>query len=267
MFHNDNFQVKDYPAFIKNLKILKIPYNIDLKSVDDIKPTQEYINYNIVGDYKDKKEINPIVVSKDDKIIDGHHRFLSRVFREKPKVMCIIVDVNFEECDEKLIEPFNQLENMRKMKKINKQTQNKVTNKTDNQITYGMEVDDEYENTDHRTYHRDLGDKLFSKSKVLYRNTEPVPDSPTGNFYYPHSFEDGIQYEIEYDDIYMLDEFNEKKPYLPFIKKYYTKQEIENFIQHCNETNIDAIMYHLALKRAKEMNYDGINYCNKFIQI
>lgn len=266
-YQNKNFQVKDYPSFVKNLKILKIPYQIDVKPVDDIKPTQKYINYDIVGNYKDKKDISPIVVSNDHKIIDGHHRYLSKVFGNQPTIMCIIVSIPFDDCEEKLIEPFNQLENMRKMKKINKHTQNMATGMVDNEVTYGQEVDPEYEETNHRLYHRDLGDKLYQNSKVLYRKTEPVPDSPTGNFYYPFSFEDGQQYEIEYDQFYMMDEFNKEKPYLPFIKKYYTPQEVKDYINSCSETNLDAVMYHLALKRAKEMNYDGINYCNKFIQV
>ena len=67
---------EDLPAFLQYLKKGGVSYQVTVEKAGNLKPSQEMINKNIVtGLEKDRPKSlhdKPIVISQDNRILDGH---------------------------------------------------------------------------------------------------------------------------------------------------------------------------------------------------
>lgn len=82
-------QIKDFEAFSKDLKENEIEQGSEKVDASGLRPTQKNFNQAKVDDMKEtgdwKKK--PIIISSDDFIIDGHHRWLAaKQLKEKIEV-------------------------------------------------------------------------------------------------------------------------------------------------------------------------------------
>lgn len=92
-------QVRDFDQFKEDLKSEKISISpVEEHNPRDLTPTQSNFNEEkvekmISGSFWDEK---PIVISNDDYVIDGHHRWLAAV-KLKKNIKACTVDLSAEE--------------------------------------------------------------------------------------------------------------------------------------------------------------------------
>lgn len=92
-------QVRDLEAFRENLIDGKVGFKEDVKlSPKTLKPTQSNFNQEKVDRIIQAKSMTnkPVVVSSDNKIIDGHHRWMAAK-QTKTDIRAWVVDLS---CDE-----------------------------------------------------------------------------------------------------------------------------------------------------------------------
>lgn len=85
-------QIVDHDAFMADLKQDSITVTQSSRPAKELKPTQKNFNQEKVDDMKESGDWSkkPIVISSDDKIIDGHHRWLAAKQLKKDIDVCII---------------------------------------------------------------------------------------------------------------------------------------------------------------------------------
>ena len=85
-------QITDPKAFIEHLRTQNISF--DRRKIDSntLKSTQLNFDMSKVHSLLGSKDSNPIFVSRDNHILDGHHRWLANYYSGKP-TDCHIVDL------------------------------------------------------------------------------------------------------------------------------------------------------------------------------
>ena len=80
-------QITDPKAFIEHLRSQSIPF--DTKKIDSntLKSTQLNFDMNKVQSIIGSKDSNPIFVSKDNHVLDGHHRWLANYYSGKSTIV------------------------------------------------------------------------------------------------------------------------------------------------------------------------------------
>ena len=70
---------KDIPEFLKFLEKHHVPFEQVTKKVFELKPTQDELNKDKIKKFmeQDVEDLNdaPFIISKGDRILDGHHRW------------------------------------------------------------------------------------------------------------------------------------------------------------------------------------------------
>ena len=111
---------KDYPDVLKIFKEYGVPYRLQNMNIDDLFPLQkDFIQSkvdNIVNTMNTDKDMQPIFISSDYYIIDGHHRWLANKHIKNPimKVIKVGYPKNaalklFDKLDEKLNEAVSKI--------------------------------------------------------------------------------------------------------------------------------------------------------------
>jgi hypothetical protein len=85
-------QITDPKAFIEHLRTQNIPF--DRRKIDSntLKATQLNFDMSKVHSLLGSKDSNPIFISRDNHILDGHHRWLANYYSGKP-TDCHVVDL------------------------------------------------------------------------------------------------------------------------------------------------------------------------------
>jgi len=89
-------QIKDVNEFVDDVKDKGVKVTNATVDPDTLKPTQSYISADKVSDF-DPKAVGkkPIVVSKDGRVVDGHHQWAKAVLLDKD-VEVVKLDVNID---------------------------------------------------------------------------------------------------------------------------------------------------------------------------
>lgn len=93
---------KDVPAFVKWLKGKGINTTVKLEPIASLKMTQKQINKDkvagMINDASEEALSKPIIISKDNFILDGHHRFVALFNKNNAlKLKTYRVDVNMKD--------------------------------------------------------------------------------------------------------------------------------------------------------------------------
>ncbi len=72
-------QVRDYNEFLSHMNLIGADYDVGRMDANKLKATQlDGFDAEKVEALKKEKDVDPIIVSSDDFILDGHHRWLAR---------------------------------------------------------------------------------------------------------------------------------------------------------------------------------------------
>ena len=146
----DEYQGK----FLDYLNLKNIGYSKELKTVSDLKPSQNEMSVsasrNLIGTEKIKK---PLIVSNDGYVIDGHHRWLANMISdEEREVEVISIDMDAESL-------------IREMKKFPRVKQRDINNVTTTELHKN-------EAGEYDQDRKQLHDKII---KEKTKNVKPVP--------------------------------------------------------------------------------------------
>lgn len=90
-------QLPDFNAFASDLKACDVSLTACKMKPSMLTPTQQNFNQGKVDKLKasDKKG-HPIIISKDDYVVDGHHRWLA-AHQQSEDIACQRVDLNVDD--------------------------------------------------------------------------------------------------------------------------------------------------------------------------
>lgn len=90
----------DMDSFLSMIKKNGITVDRGNKAVKTLKPVQKELNHdaiNRMGEAPPEIKNKPVIVSKDNYILDGHHRWAhKKSLGENTKVLCVTIGVNYD---------------------------------------------------------------------------------------------------------------------------------------------------------------------------
>jgi hypothetical protein len=228
----------------------KIPYKKTLLNPDTIKPSQGIVFLDKIQDYSD----DYIWLSKDLKVLDGHHRYGSCLSYNKP-IKGIIIMLPYLEA----IRELNRIQDIINFKE-----------KQENLITYPDEINvfdiirDEYF-YDENIY----GGK---KRKLIgYRNKPIKDDSKSGNFFSLQPIKGYNKYEIEMDNVLDTDDLdivfeNNINPVFK-LAEYWFKGVDFDYLANKNDIPKNKLISRCVSELGYKYGFDGIKYGDIILQV
>lgn len=259
---NNIYKPKDHPQVSAPFKFVtgelnntQHPYEVAGVNVADLKPTQPFIDNDIVDiltkKLNDNGTLKPIWVDQDDNILDGHHRYAAHLVA-KPDVAIPVIRIL---CDKKTgMDVLNDIEEeFQKHKK--KFDQSEI-------LRYLAEYDDSM-------YVRDK--ELDTNGEVItaYRK-KPIVKNIAGNFFVLKPIAGYKPYEIEFTNLLDTDAIDKKiggsqNPPEALAKIWFpnlnSKIHAENF-----SMNIENFINAIVAEKARTKGIDGIKYGDKLLQ-
>jgi hypothetical protein len=256
------YKLKNHPQLSAPFKFItgelnntNHPYEVAGVNVNDLKPTQPFIDTDIVDGFVDTlnngEELKPIWVSQNNDIIDGHHRFAAHMIaRPDGAVPAIRLLCNTKQA----IDLLNGIEETFKAHKI-KHDQSEVLKSL-------AEEDDSM-------YIPDKPHKTNKNSVRAYRKN-PLKKSLSGNFFLLKSVLGYKPYDIDFKSLLQTDTIDKKiansqKPTIELAKHWFPTL---NFKEKAAEFKMseDDFINTIVAEKARIKGIDGIMYGDKLLQ-
>jgi hypothetical protein len=224
-----------------------------------LKPSQGIIFAEKVSDI-DPKSLKPIWISKEGKVLDGHHRYGSALSHELPTIKAIQIDLPVKDAARLLckIQDIFEYESQRKMEEVVAQDQ-----------INAMQEPDFLEELQ-----KDISETKAAKHKKKkmkgYRMSELKENSAVGNFFSPKMIDGYDEYDIEFNNILDTDELGivlhpNSSPASALAKSWFPNIEFDKVAKKYN-VRPDSIMNRAVSEKARKLGYDGIKYGDVLIQ-
>jgi len=191
---------------------------------NQLKPIQKVVDSDKIKYFnklnQQRVSIDPIYISSDNEILDGHHRYYSAISAGSEFIHCIKIYGTFQD----IARALNKIQDIYSY--INdKKSFTKIDEKPKNQIL------------------------------KLYRSQDIKDNSKTGNFFFLENVDgkNPIQFDIEFDNLYTITDenvLNSKNPVIEFAKILIPSVDIVS-----NEHAANVINTILP-----KLGYDGVNY-------
>lgn len=257
-----------------HLPQISMPYEMVMEELDkmgienemveidpnDLNPMQGIVFSDEVGSFE-SDEMNPIWISKDNDVIDGHHRFTSALMKKKP-IKCIKIDLNGRDAARELnrVQDIYEYEQQRQMEEVVTQDAINMRNDPDNDDN----TDEFLGQLEEMEMPEGNACKMFG-----YRQKPIMENSAIGNFFMLEPMDDYDKYEIDFENLLDTNDlglqFNDQHPVDTLAKTWFPNVDFENFsepyIHSPQQFKNKAIV-----DRAKKMGYDGIKYGDSILQ-
>ena len=237
--------------------------NIENELIDinpkELNPMQGVVFSDEVGKFN-PDEMNPIYISKDNDVIDGHHRFMGALMAQKP-IKCVKIGINGKDAARILnkIQDIFEYEEQQKMEEVI--GQDYLNDKNDN--SYDFDFIGSIEETE-----KTNGEK---STVVAYRKEPIMRNSVIGNFFVLAPSNGYDKYEIEFDSLLNTNDLGvncqaNELPIDTLIKAWFPNINFEKLSLDQNNTPIINLKNKAIAERAQKMGYDGIKYGDIMIQ-
>lgn len=234
------------------------PYEVAGVNVGDLKPTQPFVDNDIVDIFVKKLQngetLKPIWSDKDDNILDGHHRYAAHLI-EKPDTAIPVIRLL---CD----------------------------TKTGMEVLNGIE--EEFQKHKQRCDQSELlrmlseyDDSVYIKEKPLKTKKEVVTaykkgailsyaEAKAGNFFSLQPISGYKPYEIELDSLFDTDTLdkkigNSKYPPEALMAAWFHNIDIKSAAESVGKPE-DQFIAEFIAEKARINGIDGIKYGNKLLQ-
>ncbi|MFW5847549.1 MAG: hypothetical protein ACOCVF_01335 [bacterium] len=217
----------------------------------ELKPLQGIVSYEKIGEMGD--ELDPIWLSMNNEILDGHHRYGKALTLDKP-IKSIKIKLNYKDAARVLnkIQDIYDYENNEELEEV--VAQDILNMKND------PNIDDE------------KGQKLLSDNKgkkvrlEAYRKNKVVENSPTGNFFSPKQRDGYKKYVIEFDNLLDVSDLGIDKFERGELPTYKVLKVIIPNVNVNYPFDKQAAINKAVASVLKKMGYDGVKYGDMMIQ-
>lgn len=237
----------DYDYLLNGLDSENVGFKLDKFKPTDLTPLTDNINTLNVQGIKDsiynQKPVNPIIISKDNEVLDGHDRLFG--FKSVPdisQVLCIKIYLDKHEAS-------------------------RILNKLEDKYNWEKSLDDNFE-TQNSLSEEDVEEPKNVKELTLYSNKPLTANKHIGNFLlqkenqsYKHP------YSISFENLFEMDDAEcESNPIETLGRRWFFNYDdfkveaAKSVLTH--ENYILKKIHSEAIKKG----YDGIKYGSKFIQ-
>lgn len=264
-----------------HLPQMSAPFNIVLQKLSDNGVDYEMVDVNPndlnvsqgITFSDDVEEVqlddrNPIWISDDNTVIDGHHRMVKALI-DSLKLKGIKIKLNHRDACRILnkIQDIFEYEQSRGMEEIVGQD---VIN-SDNNINSSVSDNEFLASLDEDN--NDLQSETPSKNErtiIAYRKEPIKEDSIIGNFFLLTPMDGYNKYEIQFDNLLNTDDLgiNYKNSQIPvdvLAKNWFPHINFEKLSERYNTPSINLKNKAVA-KKAMKMGYDGIKYGDTLLQ-
>lgn len=252
------------------------PYDIVLQKLDDegvdystievdpeeLNPLQGIVFSDDVGNVNiDDK--NPIWISSDMQVLDGHHRMI-RALLDKIPIKCIKINMNHKDACRTLnkIQDIYDFEKSQGLEEVEAQGAINYYGDDENQFLNSLEEDNIAIQAESPAKNQ--------KTLIGYRESPIKENSVIGNFFTLKPVEGFDKYEIEFDNLMDTNSLgvtykDGQEPIDILAKSWFPNINFEKLSSQHNTTPINLKTKAVA-EKAMKMGYDGIKYGDSIIQ-
>lgn len=246
------------------------PYNVVLQKLDD-----ENVEYNIIEvdpnnckplqgiTFSDEvnnvnvNDENPIWLSRDDEILDGHHRFV-RSLIDEIRLIAIKLDLNSRDACRILnkIQDIYEYEQSQGLEEVESQDAINFYDTDEDQFLNALEEDN-------NKIQLEIPN-INQQSIVGYRKDPIRENSVNGNFFTINPIKGFDKYQIDFDNLFDAEgtgvSYKDSQNPVDILSKIWFPHV--NFEKLCEKYNIPSnnLKYKAIAKKAKSMGFDGIKF-------
>jgi len=261
------------PTFLPQMNA---PYDIVLQKLDDegigysnieidaneLMPSQGITFSDDVGGVN-VDDNNPIWISSDNTVLDGHHRMVRALLDEIP-VKCIMIDLSHKDACRILnkIQDIYEYEQSQGVEEVVSQDAINFYGDDENQFLKTLEEDNLNIQTENPTNNQ--------QTIVGYRKDPIKENSVIGNFFTLKPVEGFNKYEIDFDNLMDTNSLgvtykDGQDPIDILAKSWFPHVNFEKISNNNNVPSINLKTKAVA-EKAMKMGYDGIKYGDTIIQ-
>lgn len=245
-----------YSIVVDKLNQENIEYGEEILHPNELTPMQGVVFNDEINFDNDGNDTPPIWISNKNEVIDGHHRFVKHLIMDKP-IKCIRVNMNGKDSARilnKIQDIYEYEEQLNLEETVNADAIN-MRNDIDS------DIDGEFD------------DNLIvptdpNNVKVFAYRDEPINEnSSIGNFFTVESMNNSDKYEIDFDNLFEIDDklIGHGNPIEILFSIWFPNINIDKL---CEKHDISPVNFkNLLIKnKANKLGYDGIKYGNTMIQ-
>lgn len=238
---------------------------------DELSPSQGIVAQDKVSEI-DMDNISPIWVSQDNKVLDGHHRYVAALSRNVP-IKCVKVMLSQKDAIRILnkIQDIFDYENQEKMVEVVAQDQINMMNDTDSGVSPSeflatLESDSKEDDDEREILH----DDKKVKKVTGYRKKDVNDKSVVGNFFSLKESDGYNKYDMEFDSLLDTNELgltykSESSPVSVLCMKWFPNIDFDKIAKNY-DVKPESIMNRAVAEKARKMGYDGIKYGDIMVQ-
>lgn len=242
---------------LTKLKESNIDFEIVEVNPNELTPSQGLVYSDITADVSNDQE-NPIWISKDNHILDGHHRYVKALMNEE-FLKCVMIDLGERDACRALnkIQDIYEFEEQQQTEMF---TFNETTGGEDDKFLKSLELKNSQ-----------IEDKSVNPETIIGYRKEPINEkSLVGNFFYLKPVEGYTKYEIEFENLLNTNNmgitFKSGQIPVDVLSKIWFPNV--NFEKLGDEYGLSPtnLQNKAIANKAKMLGYDGIKYGETLIQ-
>jgi hypothetical protein len=233
----------------------------------ELEPLQGIVFSDGVG----KAEVddkNPIWLSNDDEVCDGHHRMVRAILDNTP-VTAVKIKLNYKDACRLLnkIQDVYDYTEQQRMEEVVAQDAINANNEVNGGVSYNEFLSAlEENNAGIQAEKPSKNDKVI----IAYRKEPIREDSVIGNFFTINPIDGFSKYQIEFDNLLDTNELgiqfkDSQVPAEMLAKVWFPHVNFEKLGEQYNTEPINLKNKAVA-QRAQSLGYDGIKYGDKLVQ-
>jgi len=247
-----------------------IGYNytqIEPEEFEKIKVSQPFVFSDDVGN-AEFNDINPIWLTKDDEVIDGHHKLVKAINDNVP-LKAIKVNLSFNDACRILnkIQDIHEYEEQQKLEEVEGQDALNANNDINSGVSYNEFLKSLEEDNDSIQTEKPSNNE---KTIIGYRKEPIKENSVIGNFFMLKPMEGYDKYEINFDNLLDTDDLglHYKDSQIPtevLAKVWFPHVNFESLSEKYNVPVLN-LKNKAIVEKAQSHGFDGIKYGDSLIQ-
>jgi len=253
------------------------PYDVVMQKLDDegvsyahievdpneLEPMQGIVFSDEVGGVT-VDDMNPIWISGDNQVLDGHHRMVRALLDNQP-IKCIKINMNHKDACRTLnkIQDIYEYENSQGLEEVENQGAINFYGDDENQFLKTLEEDNLATRTEESPGKN-------QKTVEAYRKAPIKENSVIGNFFTLEPVDGYDKYEIDFENLLDTNALgvtykDGQEPVDILAKSWFPNINFEKLSTEHN-TDATSLKTKAVAEKAMKMGYDGIKYGNSIIQ-